>query len=361
MIARFRVLLPYPLFVPASLHLLPYEWEQGALRIRLFPPLQASVSTADADLLSPLRFNEILAGLRPRDPQVPLEVVVTESGPTIPANMIQIDFIRESFDRSRAAAEVGHLRRSQGDPPVLLAFEIANSLLVRIRAVTRAVQVKPLTTSTFWTLDYLDDSGTPLRGDRKNVPGASGAHVSLNLCTIDQAVWEAVGHLPVDYAPHPWETLLLDASSLLPDAGASVAIAFAALESFIEWALDQLAPAAGLPPGLWEWIKVRGNQLERQPAVSEQYDTLLRSLAGRSLKDETRLWQVFQTIRGVRNSFMHTGVPLVGKKRVTEEQATELLTGVQQIIDWVEGLLPQDLRRPPAIARWSLSLIHKAS
>jgi len=172
-----------------------------------------------------------------------------------------------------------------------------------------------------------------------------GTPVSWRVIGLNQNIWSKVQTFPADYTLQIWDTLLLDAEALLPDIGASITVANAAMETFISWCLDQLAPLANIPPDLWEWINSRGDWY-KEPSVNEQFDKLLQIFAGKSLKDEVQLWEALQNLRQARNSFTHGGKPLIGNKDVTVELAYALIARAKEIVDWVEVLLPETHRRP---------------
>lgn len=82
--------------------------------------------------------------------------------------------------------------------------------------------------------------------------------------------------------------------------------------------------------------------------MSEQFDTLLGVVGTQSLKSDARLWTYFQHLKQARNSFVHQGVPVMGKQRVpvTEEQARALVAAAEEIVQFVEAQLPLAARTP---------------
>jgi hypothetical protein len=56
--------------------------------------------------------------------------------------------------------------------------------------------------------------------------------------------------------------------------------------------LEHAAASASLPKGLWRWIAERDNDFGKQPSIKERCSILLKSLAGKCLKDERKLWQI---------------------------------------------------------------------
>jgi hypothetical protein len=124
-------------------------------------------------------------------------------------------------------------------------------------------------------------------------------------------------------------------------------LAYAALESRITTALDVLASAKDVDPVYWDWLNTR--EYHKQPSISERFDVLFKWLSGASLKDDSPYWAEFQKIRDARNSFAHTGIASIGKKRpeaVTHELARNLVASTELIITWVEDRLPEAYQRP---------------
>ena len=79
--------------------------------------------------------------------------------------------------------------------------------------------------------------------------------------------------------------------SHLPSVEASLVLAFASLEAFIDWCLEQHVAAGAMDGTLYQWIAERDDYAKR-PSVAEQFDVLLKTV-GRSLKDDHRLWERF--------------------------------------------------------------------
>jgi hypothetical protein len=83
-------------------------------------------------------------------------------------------------------------------------------------------------------------------------------------------------------------------------------LGFTALEVRIEAALNELARLFGVRPDVWEWLNDRGDY-RKEPSTVEQFDSLLKSVTGRTLKEDNRLWEAFQNLRKARNAFAHDG------------------------------------------------------
>jgi hypothetical protein len=289
MIARLFVVLPFALSVPAETQFNVYESEWSHYRVRLFPPTRRSQAGANND-----RFEIEVDGL-----------------PAIQSDVLQIDFMKEHFDRS--AKTPSELERTDCDPPHEVINEILEWFLLRLRHVTRAANIRPLNLfDTEWRLVYLNDDGSELPKEKGLVPSRGASVASISWIVLTNTIWDSVHTLPPDYSAPPWEGLLLDASLPGASIGNSIVLAATALEVFIAHVLDALAASAPISSELWSWINNRSDHT-RKPSVEEQYDVLLRILSGHSLKEEKELWQAFMNLKTARNSFVHRGIARVGK------------------------------------------------
>lgn len=346
MIARFTVLLPFFLSVRQGDELPVYEIEQNEYRIRIYPPCSAAVNPSETETLSSVPQADVLMRLRPAESQTATDLIRMDNAPTIQANLIQIDFTKPDFDRRHITASKPEENLTEGDPSLKFIFDLVNSFLSRVRTITRGSQISPVgPDNTLWRLDYMTDKEEELPINPEFYRKRMGARVSWRVIGLNANIWNQVISLAADFSPPTWDTLILDAEALLPDVDASIVVASTALESFIAWSLDQLAPLAKVDPKLWNWINSREDWYQR-PSVPDQYDVLLKILTGKSLKDEARLWEALVNIRQARNKFSHAGTALVGGKEVNQAQAYVLIGKAKEIIDWVESFLPEDKRRP---------------
>lgn len=345
MIARVRILLPFYLFVPKEENLSPLHFDEDEYRIKIYPPCQAAIDPKSLDALSPIPPRSVLELLRPSETQ-DTTLVQIDGRPAVLANLLQIDFLKHDFDRRHVTYSRPEELESKGDPPIDLGFALANRFLGKLRTISRGVKVRPLSArSTAWRLDYLTDEGNELSPEDNKFRRRLASNFSVAIIAVNSAVWNKVDMLPNDFDPHIWDTLLLDAEALLPEVGVSLIVAFAALETFIAWALDQLATPGEVKPQFWKWINDRGDPF-KEPYVNEQYDILLRIFTGKSLKDMPQLWESLQNLKSVRNSFVHEGKAVLGGKQITVEVARLLIGRAIEIIEWVEFLLPEPKRRP---------------
>jgi hypothetical protein len=93
----------------------------------------------------------------------------------------------------------------------------------------------------------------------------------------------------------------------------------------------------------------------KQPSAKEKYDEVLLMVTGRSLQEDKNLWKAYEELRTVRNSIVHQGRAVLTrttkkKKRlietdVTSEMASEMITNAENILAWIESILPEDMTR----------------
>ncbi|MFE6484104.1 hypothetical protein ACFVGN_14380 [Streptomyces sp. NPDC057757] len=257
-------------------------------------------------------------------------------------NALQIDFHKESFDRRRDVSPLA------ADPPVPLAFNLVNNWLSRLRLLALAPQVKPLEMQkTIWRLTYLGDDEQPLERDEELLRQIFSGVISFSAVGINAELWNAVGSLPWGYEPGATDTLLLDAAGSVEEIGPAIVLAFTALETRIGYALNLLSTMNGVSPAVWDWIQDRGD-FRKAPSTIEKFDSLLKAMTRRSLKEELKLWEGFQNLRIARNSFAHDGKAVVGKSKqpVDRQEASRLISVAREIVDWIDGLLPESERRP---------------
>jgi hypothetical protein len=147
-IARFQVLLPYALTIAPSHDLQPFEIEAGGYRVRVYPPHQARANKEALDPQSLEPIEEIARNLDPSLDPTTTTAVLLDGAPTVQADVFQLDFLKETFDRTSGSS----------DPPDELCFRLANRFLGGLRTLGRTGFVKPLTRKgSIWTITYLTD------------------------------------------------------------------------------------------------------------------------------------------------------------------------------------------------------------
>lgn len=354
MIARFRLYLPFKFVVTDFEKLTPIEKIESGYNIKIYPPLAADIDLNSLDSMSGIAGEDIIKQLIPTEPQVANDRVLMNSQPTIQANLFQIDFIKTGleFDRFRQKLDENKKDDSYGDPPPSLAFKIINEFLDKSRVITRGSSISNLSQEmSYWRLDYLDDNEGILERSEDKIRKRTGGYSDWHFTGINEVVWQEIQSLPDDFKIHVWDQLILDASSFLPQIGAPIALANAALEAFIEWALDILAKEKGVQPDLWEWISNRDDDFLKQPSIREKYSKILKFLTGSSLSDNETLWQAFTMLRCARNSYMHEGTAFdikdkAKRKPINSKECKNLIKQSMEIINWVEKLLPNEYQRP---------------
>lgn len=361
MIARFKVLLPYSFYIPIDECLSSQSFDHRDYQVFIFPPIQAKAKYADLGAIGP-KADQVLEGLVLAEPQIVEGFISIKGKQVVESNLLQIDFKKDAFNRDSREQNPRHY-----DPPLPLAFGIANSFLARVRTITQDSGLRTLHPSkTAWQIKYLTDNEEPVDDDSsgRRCTGRASAGGTFAARTITTEVWEKIAELPGDYQPYAWETLILDAIGLLPDANAAVVLAAAALETFIGEALNKLQAQSQIPNELWTWLNNRGHFL-KDPSVEEQFGILLKFFTGWSLEEDTRLWESFQYLRAARNSLAHEGILSVSKKnkkkeKLTLERAIDLVHIAKEIIERVETFLPEQERRDiPDLSTLQFDITHR--
>jgi hypothetical protein len=353
-IARFRILLPFTLSIRQGDEFPLIELTSADTKVRIYPPVPAHVEASALDVrTTPLL--EVIELLRPSATQPVRPEISIDGRATIPGNLLQIDFSRDDFDRRwpKDATQMMELWEG-GDPSGIELFRVANGFLAAMRTVVRGPYIRDVSQrSCFWRVDYLADDGSALPRQEGLYRWRWGGPVPATANPLYADAWTALSKVGPGYIPPMWDTLLLDAyaalppgDALMPQVGASIVLAFTALESFITAALNELAHEAKVPEEFWEWLTQRGGDPDRQPKLEEKFDQLLKHLSGHSLREDARLWKGFTDLRTARNKFAHEGAARIGDLHVSADLAKLLVTQAEEIVNWVEKLRPESLRRP---------------
>lgn len=336
MILRLTVQLPLVVFLPES----SAVWDPGRFSLRdtevvVYPPYKSRLDPAHlyGEHAIPLSRQPLQLA---RMENQPFDFhALYAGGPVVAADALRLDLHRADFDRD------------QGKANVELAFEALNIWLERLRLTTFANALVPLRLDgpNPWLVEYLTDDESPAFPERPPGFGAQHAVVGMN---ITPAVWERLNSVSIDPGAAAAAHLLMDARRISDHIGASIVLAYTAVETRIESALEVIARRRGVDTDLWSWINNRSD-IRARPSTEERWDVLLVALGSASLKSSQPLWEGFKELRRARNSFVHAGTAfLTGRNiAVTHEKAFELITRATQIVDWIEAQLPIENRRPP--------------
>ena len=363
MLARFRVLLPYYVSIPYQeyLQLKTFDTQYEEFEVKFYPPKMANVDSSITDVTSPVPLMDAIVELDEARIVTPISAIKINGREVIRANLIQVDLrVSREFLRPRNP-------KDQIDPPLELCFQLVNSLIGRLKSVGRMAHVKFIDqdSAAGWRLEYLSDTGEKLPKDENLARIYTGHKMVWKISGIGSELWDLALSLPVGFELPVWHKLILDATAQLPDINTSVILASAALECFIQPALDVLAERSSIPTESWKWLKSREAAWMRQPTAKEMFDQILYLLTGKSLrKDHPELWNAFDELRTVRNSIAHEGRAVLKKKKgkkdkieVTSEMAKLMVDNASKIIAWVESLLPAEYKRVmfKGETNWSLS------
>ncbi len=321
MIARLNVTLPFILTIPRKWSPKPHEYETNGYLIKFFPPTKSEFLKKDT------RY----------------EVCQINKISTIKADVLHIEFHKETFKRNKEAFH--NIRGIESEPSYSLINRAINSFLTRLRYVTQCSSIRLIDFPNMnWNLKYLNNDGNPLdkkKGLVRTIINQYDPHYPIIF--IDKNKWDEIQTLLPDYIPPHWNTLILDARKLLPEVGPAIVLAATALEVFINQILNQLALRKDIQKEIWQWINNRDWWL-KNPSVEEQYDKLLKILTGKSLKEEKDIWKALKNLKHARNSFVHCGVVKIGKRNITKIEAVKLINKTSEIIDFVETLIPPELK-----------------
>jgi len=344
MIARFHILLPYQLEVPANLDVEPIRISADGYNIVIYPPYQTIAKSEDASGTSPVPALEVIDNLFPNLEPIIHETVQIDERPVVSVNAIIVDFIKPELNRNRN--DEGE--PDETEPPTEMVFGIINSFLSTLRVIAQIKIIKPIESNrVYWRMDYMTDDGLFFSEEEGKIRAKFVTGFEWITHSIIEPVWEKTKEVFPDYRINHWDQLILDAHKVLPEVGASIVLANTALETFIKAALDGLATENDYPEVLWNWLYDR-NPLLKNPSTDEQFDVLLKLFTGSSLKDNDELWEAYKNIKKIRNGFVHEGILKLGDVPVDKYLAGRLINKAKRIIEWVEQFLSADLIRPKA-------------
>ncbi len=335
MIAKTYILLPFKIWTIAGQTLSPILYHDGETKITVHPPARAQVDLTSG--MSPSMWNRMIQRIYPAQDQSPLDGITHGSGKVIECDLLTIDFVRASFDRRL-------LGREELDPTQEQIFREANRFMAICRLITQASFPLLSVESSPWCINYLDDSQQELAKDPQLARGFCSSSFSITGPIVDIARWSVIG-ANIAVEPHHWESLLIQAGWYLPDIGPAIVAVQGVFESFIDWALKQLAAKSTIPNELWAWMNDRDGKFHQQPSLAERFDVLLKATAGKSLKDDPALWQEFMNLKKIRNAIAHGDRAMLGGKPVSPMDVRKLISKAQEIVRWVEQLLPEKARR----------------
>lgn len=339
MIARLRVKLPYAIFLVKEPVLTPFSLMYEGYEFLVYPPYKSKLPTQQPLFTA---YTNIKDKLEYYDGEA-FSFITVNNIETIEANAIQIEVKNKDFNRAIVTPD----DYEKTDPPMNIFFNVVNKVLERIRCVTVGPGIKPLRVDeTFWTLNYLNDSGALLEKEEgKNRIVSRGQTKTEEIC-LNKDMWKMVTELDSEFKLPGYEEIFLDALFLKNEVGPAIVLAYTSLETMIEYCLNIIVKSKEIPEGLWEWIGGKKRELQQLPTTDEKFDSLLKIFSGKSLKDKSKLWEAYKNLQTARNEFVHNGAAKVGGVVVTKERAKELSTKVRDIIIWLEEIMPEKNRLP---------------
>lgn len=346
MIAKLSIILPFPLLIPKGQVLNPHSFHTDGIKVTMLPPTQAALSTAALIRLPETAFHEIIENIKPVDKLEFDDRVRVNGSPTLKANLLQIEFQKNHFDRTRRdGIDVLEF------PEVRFMFETLNRFLHKVRTVAQAHHIKEIDPHQgAWRIDYLTDDYAGLEPDPElfRMLRAVGSHRTH--CAITTDTWASINSLPSDFKTSTYDTIFLDAQEMVPDWGPAIVLAFTALETLVSTSLEVIhARKPVFSPEFWGWLLERDGDFRKEPAVAEEFTKILKELTGKSLKDDSDLWQQFNELKAARNNYIHNGILALGRKPkytlISAEKAQQLIASAGKIIAYIENILPEEFRR----------------
>lgn len=315
MLAVLHVALPFNLLMPEHTPYTLYTYADGSYQVMLGLPVRSG---------------------RPLPSDAP-EHFLMDGKPAFVADALTVKFRKDGFHRAL---------RSEIDPPYEVINRSLALFLSRLKYLARAPQIHQIELPACqWRLQYLNDDETELQQEEGFLRGRGTISFAFSYIACGPALWDSVHSLAPDFEAPPWHALLVDSRGALPHVGTAVVLAATALEVLISDVLKHLFARSTIPADLWNWVNDRGHW-QKEPSVEEQYSILLKVLCGHSLKEDNALWEAFKNLRAARNSFVHEGIPRIGRAVLTATDALTLIAKADQIAERVRDWLPEPLRWP---------------
>lgn len=327
MIARVHIELPYALQVPdGASFVLPIR-EYNGLRYRI----------------------GVLAKSEMVDNKAILTGATIDGKPCFNADIVTIDFFKKEFQRKC---------KENLDPSIEVIRFVLNDFLTRLRYVIKAPFLKP---STFpdcnWKMRYLNDDGIQLKKEDGQFTEYGLSPYQTSWMTVTPEIWDDVEAICSSDEIPGWRLLLLDAKSILPDIGPAITLAFTALEVYITKTLEAASRLDSKDSQLWKWLDSR--HYVKDTTIQERFDFGLGYFLGIDLKESSDLWNAFIDLKKARNRFTHDGVLKIGTRKLLIEDATRLVHRAEEIIEFIESKLPEELQSKTYKYDFSMQIVRR--
>lgn len=325
MLARVAVHLPESLWLPEGVQFEPFSDDYRGQRVLVHPPLQSGFEVRP-DGEGNFNVSDLYLLLTPVAHERVYPFVRMDGRYVNHANLLQIDFVRDSFERKSG---------SPPDPDREVIEAIVVNIVSRLRHVIGAPTFREFRLlNTFWTIRYLSDDGQELPEEVGLVRGRVNAPFKFTFTGLDDSSWNGVRGLAFDFQPQIWERLFLDAQYLLPEVGPALTLAIAAIETAADEMIRQQLPT---DPD-------QAERLRRANRLGQRLDSVAKQLTGASLKEMPTLWDAFNQLRRARNASAHEGTPVLDGVKVDDQVALQMILAVRPVLDWIETRLPSNLR-----------------
>jgi hypothetical protein len=336
-IARIKVLLPFVFHLVDGEKLRLQSVDIGFAKLAMIlPPMYCDF---EAERKKDVPFFEWIKDSEPPvDPQVKFDGKACRR-----ANLLIIDQpLPDNHNRDRADAESHHILVGK-------MLDVADAFIRRFRSVLHAPQMQELE-FRHYLFEYLKDDGTSFPADPAKIRLSNSFQLRMSSIVLFDEIWNKVSKLPPDYEPLPFDRLLLDAEDRQRrEPGVAAVLSHSAIETIVSLLIECLIDESKADRTLWDWVLDRDQSFIKTPSIEEKIAVVIPCLGGKSLKDNATLWQVFKSLKSIRNNFVHRGLlslhksgePLAGKDDVFKVVAK---TG--ELIQFFEEQLPAKFQRP---------------
>jgi hypothetical protein len=346
MIARARIRLPYDIPVAQGFKQTPTRTRWKGQPILVHPLQQGQLDDPTRGYLArPHTPEEVEGLLQRRLIELPVSGITMNGRSLVLCNIVVIDYLDVEFDRHIDSLPKGtQANLSAGVPTVLDVFDLANQYLRWLRSASGLAVIREVDpTRQSWRIEYLSDVGhaLPQEDGKFRVRNSHGG--DLPSSAIFEPTAEAALQELDNSPPAPWDQLMLEAVDELPATGAAVVLAYAAIEQLINVVVTHNVPSS------YSSKKRKTLLSNKRTSPLDRADLVLASLVGQSLRSQPDGWAALEELARLRNKYLHYGIPPTFSTTPSWFAAGHLIRRASEAMIWLEGFLPENMRRRRAI------------
>jgi hypothetical protein len=218
-------------------------------------------------------------------------------------------------------------------------MQIANAVLGRLRETARSPSIVDLDVEGIeYVVTYSLDDGSSLPDEegkyrRYIKPRAFGEA----LVFVSPAIWKDATELHAQWSPTSWTTVLMKGMAQQHEPGLSLSLAFLSLEILARHLVAEMTKEAPGNGAVWDWIT-------KKATTEDRFSDVLELLCGRTLKENRSLWSDFKLLKGIRDTYMHSGIPRANGIEISEADVPKYLQVAVDITDFIWNSLPEQLK-----------------